>query len=259
MHRLHSVIRIPIVILLATLVSNYSHLAHAVSMDDLVKRDNLFFEKFTNTPFTGKVDEGLFRGAISKGLRQGEWIAYYESGQLRNQSTWRNGKKHDEWISYHDNGQLDEVGKYSNGAKIGFWKGYYPNGQLEYDGRYMIDRLANDCHIEPNSIGSYNTLDSLFCSEGVEDGLWLRYHENGTLRVKYQMVGGKTEGRWETYHDNGQIEIEGAFRNGEKHGVFKVYDSSGNLDNTPHPILDQFRGTFVDGKKVESIPPNKID
>ena len=39
-----------------------------LSMDDLVQRGGLYYEKFTDVPFTGKVDEGksLFDGSFSQ-------------------------------------------------------------------------------------------------------------------------------------------------------------------------------------------------
>ena len=55
-----------------------------VSYDDLVKRDGLYYEKFTDVPFTGDV-VGRVVGKIKDGTKayEGKWIEYYESGQLK--------------------------------------------------------------------------------------------------------------------------------------------------------------------------------
>ena len=49
--------------------------------NDLVRRDGIYYKKFTEVPFTGKT-----------------------TGQL--QVSFKNGKLHGPWIRYHDNGQL---------------------------------------------------------------------------------------------------------------------------------------------------------
>ena len=42
-----------------------------LTMDDLVVREGLYYEKFTNVPFTGEIDEGLERGNFKKGKQEG--------------------------------------------------------------------------------------------------------------------------------------------------------------------------------------------
>ena len=52
-----------------------------ISIDYLVVRDGLYYEKFTDVPFTGEVT-GTQIGKISKGKREGEWLSYRVNGQL---------------------------------------------------------------------------------------------------------------------------------------------------------------------------------
>ena len=56
-----------------------------MDLDDLVVRVGLYCEKFTATPFTGEVDEGLLRGSFKNGKKDGSWEGYYEDG-----SVWKN-------------------------------------------------------------------------------------------------------------------------------------------------------------------------
>ena len=51
-------------------------------MDDLVKREGLYYQKFTDVPFTGEIDEGLERGNFKNGREEGMWVHYHENGQL---------------------------------------------------------------------------------------------------------------------------------------------------------------------------------
>lgn len=47
------------------------------TLRDLVKREGVFYKRFTDVPFTGKV-EGKQRGSIKNGWREGSWEYYYE-------------------------------------------------------------------------------------------------------------------------------------------------------------------------------------
>ena len=98
-------------------------------MDDLVEREGLYYEKYTREPFTGKVT-GKKQGKISKGKREGEWIWYYENGELSSKSNYKDGKEDGEWLWYHRNGQLQTKGNYKNDKQEGEYLSYYKNGQL---------------------------------------------------------------------------------------------------------------------------------
>ena len=52
-----------------------------INSDDLVERGGLYYEKYTDVPFTGNVI-GQQQGKISKGKKEGEWIWYQVNGQL---------------------------------------------------------------------------------------------------------------------------------------------------------------------------------
>jgi len=85
--------------------------------DDLAETGGLWYEKFTDVPFTGKVDEGLKRGAIKNGKREGPWVAYWENGRLWYKGVLKNGKREGPWVAYWDNGQLQSKGAFKNGEK----------------------------------------------------------------------------------------------------------------------------------------------
>tara|TARA_Y200000002_G_C22637691_1_gene645475 strand:- start:1293 stop:1496 length:204 start_codon:yes stop_codon:yes gene_type:complete len=45
-----------------------------LTMDDLVQRDGLYYEKVTDVPFTGDIDEGLARVNLGNGKQEGPWV-----------------------------------------------------------------------------------------------------------------------------------------------------------------------------------------
>ena len=105
------------------------------TIEDLVKRDGLFYKKFTNTPFTGEVS-GIESGDFKNGTRIGEWLFFHENGQLHLVGKYKDGKKDGLWKSYHKNGQLWTKGKYKNGNRHGKWEWYNDNGQFIEENYY---------------------------------------------------------------------------------------------------------------------------
>ena len=109
----------PIKILLTILfISLLSSPSWSVTFDDLVERNDLYYEKFTNVPFTGKVT-GNSQGSFKNGKRYGAWVWYYGNGQLSYIGNYKNGIKEGAWVSYNEDGTLDN--KYSGTWKNGIF------------------------------------------------------------------------------------------------------------------------------------------
>jgi hypothetical protein len=68
--------------------------ALGLEFGDLVERDGLYYEKFTNIPFNGEVT-GNIQGSFKDGEKDGPWVSYNEDGTVdeENTGTFRNGRK----------------------------------------------------------------------------------------------------------------------------------------------------------------------
>ena len=62
-----------------------------VKLKDLVLTNGLYFKKFTEVPFTGKVT-GKEQGRLKNGKRVGVWIEYDGNGRVSKEVTYENGK-----------------------------------------------------------------------------------------------------------------------------------------------------------------------
>ena len=93
------------------------------TQDDLRERDGVYYKRFSDVPFSGKVT-GLSKGSIKNGMREGAWITYHFDGQLHYKGNYKNGKREGAWISYWSNGQLRYKGNYENGEEEGMWVNY---------------------------------------------------------------------------------------------------------------------------------------
>ena len=98
-----------------------------IGIDDLVIRNNLFYKKFTDTPFTGTIS-GIQNGTFRSGERDGLWTFYYSNGQLEKKGKYENSVKEGVWEIYWNNGRLFRKGRYKQGKKYGMWNDYHENG-----------------------------------------------------------------------------------------------------------------------------------
>ncbi len=69
-------------------------------------------------------------GDMLEGVRDGEWKAYSEEGDLLTEGFYKNGVDHGLKSVYFENGKIRYQGKYENGKKVGIWKFYTKDGKL---------------------------------------------------------------------------------------------------------------------------------
>ena len=76
-----------------------------VKYEDLIERDGLTYQKFSEIPFTGKTS-GKKQGSYKNGKLDGAWVRYYDSGQLRYKRNYKNGKEDGAWVHYNSDGTV---------------------------------------------------------------------------------------------------------------------------------------------------------
>ena len=121
---------------------------------DLVQRGGLFYNKFTDIPFTGETSEGSFKngkeiihgkGEYKDRLKEGSWVEYHDNGQLWRKGDYKKGKREGQWVTYWSNGQLYYQGDYKNDKREGQWVGYYSDGTVwqEFTGTFKNGEKIN--------------------------------------------------------------------------------------------------------------------
>ena len=79
------------ILLTVLLITLLPSLGWSTPLDELVERDGLYYPKFSDVPFTGKVT-GKSQGYLKNGKEEGDWLSYHDNGQLKSRGTYRNGK-----------------------------------------------------------------------------------------------------------------------------------------------------------------------
>jgi len=157
---------------------------------DLVEREGLYYKKFTDVPFNGKVT-GKEQGSFKNGKREGIFVYYRDSGQIVWKGNYKNGKAEGTWVSYHKNGQLQIKRNRKKGKLEGAWVSYHKNGQLHKKGNYKNDKY---------------------------EGAFVRYWNNGQLRSKGNWKNNEKEGAYVSYNKDGTVwkTFAGTFKDGMK-------------------------------------------
>ena len=99
------------------------------TMNDLVKREGIYYQKFSVVPFSG-VTTGNEQGTFKNGKKEGAWVGYWDNGQLFYKGNYKNGKAEGAWVSYWDDGQLRAKGNWNKDKKEGTWVGYNTDGTV---------------------------------------------------------------------------------------------------------------------------------
>jgi antitoxin component YwqK of YwqJK toxin-antitoxin module len=79
---------------------------------------------------------------------------------------------------------------------------------------------------------------------GVMDGPYVGYWNNGQLFNKGTYKDDKKHGPWVTYHDNGQLMWKGTYKDGKMDGSWVSYNKDGT-------VWGDFTGTFKNDVKVK--------
>lgn len=167
--------------------------------------------------------ENLSRGVWVDGRRDGEWLHWaldgsvcgrsvfshgtgtlmscYADGTRQSEIEYRSGLQHGEEHTYDENGRLRRLLTYKDGILTGPAKWVDDGGQLN-EGTLV---------------------------DGVYDGIWRGYYEDGTLYFEGEFSAGKRVGRHRTWYPNGQLEQEAAFENGSLEGFFRTWFEDGTL------------------------------
>lgn len=112
-----------------------------VGQDDLVKRNGLYYEKFSEEPYTGEMidwyEDGQLKekGVYKEGLKTGLWEGFRKDGSQEYKLYSKDGVNYD-IETFHENGSLNVKGKVKDGEFEGLIKGYYKNGTLNVTENY---------------------------------------------------------------------------------------------------------------------------
>ncbi|MCY7008126.1 toxin-antitoxin system YwqK family antitoxin [Fusobacterium simiae] len=124
-----------------------------------------------------------------QGQHDGEFLQYYESGQLAQKGTYKNGLGQGDYIWYHENGQIKQKSFYKDDKIEGTVSWFFPSGKIAQTANFK---------------------------NGKEDGELIEYYENGQIKEKRFYINGKEEGKSLFYDEKGNLTKTEIYKDGIK-------------------------------------------
>ena len=159
---------------------------------------------------------------------------YFPNAQVRSEITLVNGIANGVAREYNEDGSVKDSKIYTNGKVIGA-------GIVDKKGKkqgewteYYASKFTDDTTRLKKARGTYKN--------GIRDGKWKFFYENGILEQEGFYKNGKPEGEWRWYYETGNILREEIFENFLRNGVLKEYNDSGAV------VIE---GLYIDGQKEE--------
>jgi antitoxin component YwqK of YwqJK toxin-antitoxin module len=159
-----------------------------ISWYDLEVRDGLYYEKSKNVLFTGEMN-GKELGKIIKGKKEGEWLEYWDNGQLYSRKNYKDGKYDGKYSSYYES------------KKDGELLDYYESGVLNWKETFK---------------------------KGIIEGQSLIYFETGTLWYNTNFKNGKRHGEYLKYNSNGKLIEKKFYKEGVLIETVNLQDANNN-------------------------------
>jgi hypothetical protein len=143
----------------------------AVAWHDLVERNGVYFKKFTDVPFEGRLappDTGVFR----RGRPEGKFLLTLlkNNNRILSERSYLNGRPHGTWVRYNLDGTLDYRKNYRDGVRHGPYISYRMDGQLSLKGNYKNGKWDGPCETDDDGYGTRLDEDGKIWSGIYRDG-----------------------------------------------------------------------------------------
>jgi len=134
--------------------------------------------------------------------QDGPFVTYWADDRVREEGTYREGRRHGHVRGFHPDGSLAFEGEFADGVPVGELVQHFPGGA-----RALVQQVEG----------------------GLLQGDRLEYWPDGALRSSIAMVDGRRQGEQRTWHANGQLESRGRFEDDVPAGEWEAWDDQGRL------------------------------
>lgn len=201
-----------------------------------------------------------------EGRKTGKWLAFYENGNVKEEKNYSNGKLEGYVKRYSQEGKLITAVKYTKGivdleaddfqTGIEIKEEYDQNDNLTFQGSYKKE-IPIGVHRYFNNKGevieskTYNITGNLIAEgkvllNGLKDGNWTYYYEEGKKKATGKYSYGKKTGRWTYYYPNGKIQQKGSYTNNKITGIWQWYYETGELLKEEYYLYGNLDGETVE-------------
>ncbi|MEX1000521.1 MAG: toxin-antitoxin system YwqK family antitoxin [Crocinitomicaceae bacterium] len=179
----------------------------------------------------------------------GEFIYYYETGEVEATLTFSENGKVSRSKMYHRSGYLMAKGKYVNQQKDSVWIHYDDRGVISYMETYENGKLNGQkvYFYEPQD-GKLHVARYEYYRDGLRHGEFKEYHQNTKVKIEGKFRDGNLDGKIVHYYPNGRVKKILYYKHAVEHGVSSFYSDDGKLVGTK----THWEGKLLKGEAAEA-------
>ena len=186
----------------------------------------------------------------------GVFISYYQNGNIKEKHIYKNGNKEGEGIFYYENGKLEEKYFMKNGKLDGEAINYFEDGKIRNksifkDGVLLEEEVYQDNEIIKNTFKNEEIVQQDIYSKNkvlkakkffLENGKMkiISYYENGNKEEEVFVINELLDGEALVYYPSGKLCQTEKFINGKEDGEVIEYYESGVIKEKAY---------FINGKQ----------
>ena len=178
-------------------------------------------------------------------VADGTFISYYQNGNIKEKHTYKNGNEEGEGIFYYENGKLEEKYFMKNGKLDGEAVNYFEDGKIKNkaifkDGVTLEEEIYKDNEIRKNTFKNGEVIQQDIYSKNkilkakkflLENGKMkiISYYENGNKEEEVFVINELFDGEALVYYPSGKLKEKDFFKNGKRDGEAIIYYENGNV------------------------------
>ena len=231
---------------------NYNSNSHEIVTDEFP--NGLLKQYFTfnkNELLDGESRQYYEEGEIKSvspfknNVANGTFISYYQNGNIKEKHTYKDGNEEGEGIFYYENGKLEEKYFMKNGKLDGEAINYFEDGKIKNkaifkDGVTLEEEVYKDNEVRKNTFKNGEIVKQDIYSKNkilkakkffLENGKMkiISYYENGNKEEEVFVINELLDGEALVYYPSGKLKEKDFFKNGKREGEAIIYYENGNV------------------------------
>ena len=178
-------------------------------------------------------------------VANGTFISYYQNGNIKEKHTYKDGNEEGEGIFYYENGKLEEKYFMKNGKLDGEAINYFEDGKIKNkaifkDGVTLEEEVYKDNEVRKNTFKNGEIVKQDIYSKNkilkakkffLENGKMkiISYYENGNKEEEVFVINELLDGEALVYYPSGKLKEKDFFKNGKREGEAIIYYENGNV------------------------------
>lgn len=169
----------------------------------------------------GKV---ALKGNYVDGSLEGLQVEWYANGEKKSEENYLNGSLNGERVTFFENGALRAKGTFVMGKKEGQHREWDASSQLAFEGEYL-NGVPNGIHLEwyPHDSSRKVLKSKIGYKDAKLHGPRIIYFTNGVKAEESAFYNGLPDGKYSSWYENGELHEKKCYKMGKAVGAHESY------------------------------------